>query len=269
VRGWRIVGSLLGLDITLADFSLMRLSSKPPTRRPTMDDVDRQVMTEAVALVEPAALMDPDRDSVVETLRNGRIRLSAVRTPAEALAVADEIRLAPSRRTLMPWVAVHDPGRLAVFLSPLEIFWLGLDARPVDARLQPWGGPAEPRLGCLCVQVLDRRPWETLAGRWHLGLLASGLSDLNLRLAELLSELKMPSSLLAPVLAAATVDFIENATSRDPDDRRGPIEFVQALGTDRVEQYLALLTTDGPLVPITDGGELAGASGTVARGGSR
>jgi hypothetical protein len=269
VRGWHIVGSLLGLDITLADFSLIRLSSKPPSRRPTMDDVDRQVMTEAVALAEPAAFIEPDRDSVVETLRNGRIRLAAVRTPAEALAVADEIRLAPSRRTLMPWVAAQDPGRLAAFLSPLELFWLGLDARPVDARIQPWGGPAEPRLGCLCVQVLDRRPWETLAGRWHLGLLASGLSDLNLRLAELLSELKMPAPLLAPVLAAATIDFIENATSRDPDDRRGPIEFVQALGADRVEQYLALLTTDGPLVPVADGAGTPDASGTVTSGASR
>jgi hypothetical protein len=249
-REWHMVGSLLGLDITLADFSLIRLSSKPPSRRPTMEDVDRKVMTEAVALAAPAALMEPDRDSVVDTLRNGRIRLAAVRTHTEAAAIADEIRLAPSRRTLMPWIAAHDPARLPAFLSPIELFWLGLDAKPVDARLHPWGGPAEPRLGCLCVQMLDRRPWETFAGRWQLGFLASGLSDLNLRLAELLSELKMPAPLLAPVLAAATVDFTENATSRDPDDRRGPIEFVQALGVDRVEQYLALLTTDGPLVPL-------------------
>ena len=60
----------------------------------------------------------------------------------------------------------------------------------------------------------------------------------------------MPASLLVPVLAAATIDFNENATSRDPDDRRGPVEFVQALGVERVEQYLGLLTSGGPLVPI-------------------
>lgn len=256
-RSWHVVGSLLGLDVTLADRSLIRLSSKPPSRRPTMSDEDRRVMTEAVALADPAGLLDGDRDSVVEMLRKGRNRLAAVRTPADAAAVADEIRLAPPRRTLLPWVAAHDPARLAAFLSPIELLWLGLETRPVDARLQAWGGPAEPRLGCLCVQLLDRRPWETLAGRWHLGLLASGFPDLNLRLAELLSELQMPAPLLASVLAAATVDFTENATSRDPDDRRGPVEFVQALGVDRVEQYLALLTTDGPLVPIGDGAEPA------------
>jgi hypothetical protein len=110
--------------------------------------------------------------------------------------------------------------------------------------------------------MLDREPLETFAGRWHFGFLASGLADLNLRLAELLSDLKMPAPLLAPVLAAATLDFIENATSRDPDDRRGPIEFVQALGVERVEQYLALLTTDGPLVPVSADGAESTSAGT-------
>ena len=60
----------------------------------------------------------------------------------------------------------------------------------------------------------------------------------------------MPAALLAPVLASATLDFVELAISRDFDDRRGLVEFVQALRARRVEQYLALLTTDGPLVPV-------------------
>jgi hypothetical protein len=64
------------------------------------------------------------------------------------------------------------------------------------------------------------------------------------------------------VLTSATLDFIETAISRDQDDRRGPVEFVQTLRAERVEQYLALLTTDGPLVPV---GEAVGtpAAGTV------
>jgi hypothetical protein len=55
------------------------------------------------------------------------------------------------------------------------------------------------------------------------------------------------------VLTSATLDFINSAISRDPDDRRGLVDFVQGLTTDRVEQYLGLLTTDGPLVPIGEG----------------
>ena len=85
--------------------------------------------------------------------------------------------------------------------------------------------------------------------------MASGFPDLNLRLTELLAELQMPASLLGPVLASATSEFIDTVVSRDPDDRRGLVEYVQALGRDRVEQYLATLTSDGPLVPVaaTDG----------------
>jgi hypothetical protein len=92
---------------------------------------------------------------------------------------------------------------------------------------------------------------------------------LNLRLAELLRELQMPAPLLAPVLAAATADFTENATSRDPDDRRGPVEFVQALGADRVEQYLALLTTDGPLRAVAEDAPSSAGAGVSSPGAAR
>jgi len=81
-------------------------------------------------------------------------------------------------------------------------------------------------------------------------MIASAFPDLNFRIAELLRDLHMPAALLAPVLMSATLDFINSTTSRDQDDHRGLVEFVQALQSDRVEQYLALLTTDGPLVPI-------------------
>jgi hypothetical protein len=268
-RAWHISGSLLGLDVTLADLSLIRLSSRPPSRRPTLNDEDRRILTEGIALVEPAAFNEEGRLLVLDTLRKGRARLAMTRTDAQANAVAAEIGLGPARTSLLPWIASHDPGRLAAFLSPVEILWLGLESRPVTPLLQAWGAPAGPRLGCLCVQLLDRRPWESFAGRWNLGVLASGFPDLNLRLVELLSDLQMPAPLLGPVLAAATIDFTENATSRDPDDRRGPVEFVQALKADRVEQYLALLTTDGPLFPVGDAADAGPAASAGKPGGTR
>ena len=252
MRGWRVTGSLLGLDVRLAEFSLMRISAKLPSKKPALNDGDRRLLIEAVALVQSASLTEADRDTIVAATRKGRERLAAVRTPAEAAALADEIRLSPARRTLLPWVVAHEPARVAAFLSPSELLWLGLEKKPVDPRLHAWGAPGEPRLGCLCLQLLDRRPWETLAGRRNSGMQASGFPDLNLRLGELLAELQMPAQLLGPVLAAATLDFINTVTSRDQDDRRGLVEFVHALRLERVEEYLALLTTDGPLVPTSD-----------------
>ena len=70
---------------------------------------------------------------------------------------------------------------------------------------------------------------------------------------KLLAELGMPAMLLPSVLPPAMLDFINTAECRDSDDRRGLVDFVQRLRIDRVEQYLALLTTDGPLVPMSEG----------------
>ena len=252
VRGWRVTGSLLALDVRLSEFALVRLSTKPPKRRPTLNDEDRRAFVESVALVDPAKLTDQARDGIATAIRAGRTRLTAVHTSSEALALADEIHMNPVRRTLLSWTVTHEPARVPTFFSLTELLWLGLNGAPIAPALQVWGGPGEGRLGCLCLNLMDRRPFEALAGRWGSAIFVSGFADLNLRLAELLADMQMPAALLAPVLASATLDFVNSASSRDEDDRRGPVEFVQALTPERLEEYLALLTTDGPLVPVSE-----------------
>jgi hypothetical protein len=247
---WRVSGAILGLDVGLADFSLVRLSNKPPPRKPTLADADRRAFIDAVALVEPRALADADRDTIVAAMAEGRARLAALQAPADASSIADAAGLSALRRTLLQWVVANEPARLSAFLSPSELLWLGLDRTQIET-LHAWGAPAGSRLGCLCLQV-ERSPWETFAGRQNSAMMASAFPDLNLRLTELLKDLNMPAALLGPVLTSATLDFVNDVVSRDPDDRRGLVEFVQALGPDRLEQYLALLTTDGPLVPIVE-----------------
>jgi len=247
--GWRVQGSLLGLDVTLAEFSLLRLSRKPPARPPTLYHLDRRAMIEAVALVEGSALSDRDRDIIAAAIRRGRERLLSADTPADASALAAEIGLSCNRRSLLQWIAAHDRPRVQAFLSPTELLWLGLEGRPIAPALHAWGAPARSRLGCLCLRLPDGRTSETLTGRWHAGISATGFPDLNLRLAELLADLGMPAGLLQPVLSSATLELVDTAVARDEDDRRGLLEFVQALQLENLEQYLALLTTDGPLVP--------------------
>lgn len=215
------------------------------------------MFVEAIALVPPT-LSDADRAAMVAAIRDGRQRLAGVRTASDAAVVAAGLKLSATRQSLLPWIAEHEPARLPTVLSPGELLWLGLDGRAIDPRWQAWGAPAESRLGCLCTQLLDRRPFETFAFRWGTGIFASAFPDLNLRLAELLLDLRMPAALLGPVLGAATLDFINGALPRNQDDRRALVEFVQELTTDRVEQYLALLTTDGPLVPFDGGAAAAG-----------
>ena len=246
---WRVLGSLLGLDVVLADFSLVSLSSKPPSRRPTLGEIDRRVFIDTIALVEPKLLSDSDRDGIAAAIRRGRAQVTSVRSTSDGSAIADAVALGPLRRTLLSWTINYDSTRLGAFLSPGELFRLGAGNTTFTA-LNAWGVVAASRAGCLCLEVVAGRPTEIFAGRWNTGMAASVFPDLNLRLAELLSDLHMPATLLAPILTSATLDFVNTVTNRDQDDRRGLAEFVQGLTLTRVEQYLALLTSDGPLVRV-------------------
>ena len=246
---WRVVGALLGLDLGLAEFRLVRLSNKPPPRRPTIEEDDRRVFVQAVVLVSPTSFTETGRDTILAALVKGRATLSAARSAEDVAALADSVGLSSQRRTVLAWAVSHDPSRVPLALSPAELFLLG--ATPGE-RMDAWGAPAMTRLGCLCLRGLERQPWDLYTGRSHTGIPASAMPDLSFRLTELLEELHMPPSLLAPVLSSAMLEFVSLAISRYSDDRRGPIEFVHALKRERVAAYLALLTTDGPLVPIDE-----------------
>jgi hypothetical protein len=251
-RPWHLSGSLLGLDLALAEFRMVRLSRKPPPR-PTLNSDVRRVLVEAVPLVDAGALEARDRSAIVAAIRDGRTRLTAARTAADATALADEMNLSPQRRTLLVWTVISAREALDGLLSRTELLWLGQRGRPLEPAWHRWGVPATPRTGCLCLDILDRRPWEALAGRVSTGALASGFPDLNLRLAELLEELQMPAPLLGPILGPATLELVEHVVMRDADDRQGLLDFVDRLRRQRVEEYLALLTDEGPLVPIDRG----------------
>jgi hypothetical protein len=261
-REWRATGSLLGLEVSLSELGLVRLSTRPPPRRPSINEEDRRSIVETAALVEPAAITDADRDRLVAAMARGRARLAAARTSADAMAIAADLALGAERHSLLAWTVSRDPERVARALSPFELLQLGLvtphaPAPPrFDSALHAWGATAEASTGCLCLRLASSVPWQALAGRWGSGLFAGAFPDLNLRLAELLATLQMPAELLGPVLAPATLDLANNAVVRGQDDRRSLVEFVQALTPTRVEQYLALLTTGGPLVPLEGADDL-------------
>jgi hypothetical protein len=215
-----------------------------------LGDMDRRACIQATAFVGSTRLTDRDRDVIAAGMRRGRDRVAALRTPGDASILAGELRLSPARASLLRWTVARQPPRVGAFLSPGELLTLGIGEVDPDSPLHAWGASAAPRLGCSCLRLPQREPWEVVAGRWGSGMLMSTFPDLNLRLAEFLSDMRMPAALLGPVLASATLDFVNTTISRDNDDRRGLIEYVQGLDQDRFEQYLAVLTTDGPLVPL-------------------
>ena len=254
IRDWHFTGSMLGIDVALAQLAQLRLSNRPPSARPSLSDEDRVVLTESIVLMEPGRLTPEGHAAIVQALKRGRQRVASIANAGDAESVAEIARMPAPRRSLFLWNAGEDRNRAAASLSMSDLLAIGLDGAAVAGSLDGWGVSGEPRLGCHCLQ-LPGRPLDVFTGRWFSGILATGFVDLNIRLAEVLDELHMPGALLAPVLASATWDFAMNVKTSDFDDRNGWIEFVAAVGVDRVEQYLALLTTDGPLVPVTDGSE--------------
>jgi hypothetical protein len=242
----------------MAEWWLTRVSSKPLPRPPSVQRSDRQAFVETVVMVEPARLNDEERDTIAAAVRAGRKRVAAA-AASDLDVLADAIPLDPIRRTLLPWVFAHTPDRLVPFFSIADLVALGLPTR--DVRLDSWGAPAWPLSGCPCLRIPEELPRRLLRGRPDTGRLASVFPDLSLRLAELLADLDMPASLLPGVLAAATSDLVDRAPSRYPDDVRGLAEHVSSLSSDRVEQYLALLTTGGPLIPVREDSRAGSAGG--------
>ena len=77
-KGWRVTGSLLGLDVALARMALRRLDSNVMPPEPRLVSAERQNGSVSVALLNPLALSDAARDEIAAALARGRARLDAL-----------------------------------------------------------------------------------------------------------------------------------------------------------------------------------------------
>jgi hypothetical protein len=83
-----------------------------------------------------------------------------------------------------------------------------------------------------------------------MAFMAAGIPDLNLHVAILLAEMHLPASLARTVLAAAALDFTEDAKPSDPNDWWTVARAARAIPRERIEDYIAAAAAvDGPLVP--------------------
>ena len=165
--GRRIVGVLAGAALAQA----------ADASRPTLGEADRRSFIEAVALVAPSSLKDRTATPSPRRSAGGAPAVERLRTPAEALALGDRAGLSAVRRSLLAWVIAHDPTRSAVFLSPTELLWLGLEdgARPAD-----WTRGVLRPARATDASVCDgrSRSRELFAGRWNTGMIASAASPI-------------------------------------------------------------------------------------------
>ena len=150
------------------------------------------------------------------------------------------------RLRALRWTVANEPPRVGSMFSLTELLYLG--RAPIN-DLNPWGASAIGWSGCVCTVLAPPSLWRLLSGRPQLGLMAATIPDLNLHVALMLRELKLPAAIAKAVLAGAVQDFIDESRPTDFNDWLTLVRSAQAVSRDRIEDYVAAATASGPLVP--------------------
>ncbi|HEY7499825.1 MAG TPA: hypothetical protein VH740_15000 [Vicinamibacterales bacterium] len=249
-RGWRVSGSLLGLDVALARMALRRLDSNVMPPEPRLVSAERQTAALSVALLNPAALSDAARDEISAALGRGRARLAAVDGDRQAIdAIARDAGLSAWRREALAWTATHDRDNLASQLSLVETMWLGKPKTSEAISLDGWGAAVLPLNGCVCLAMPRAAPWEALIGRPSLGLLATRGADVAILVADTLAALKMPAEIAPGVIAFAMQEVMDQARPSHFDDWSEFTRAARAVPRGMLVDYIAAQAAGGPLLP--------------------
>jgi hypothetical protein len=150
------------------------------------------------------------------------------------------------RARALGWTVTHDPQRVASLFSMTDLLHLGGAG---DLDLNPWGMSAVNVTGCICLQMPLPGFWATRVGRPRLGLLATTVADLNLHVVVTLRDLGLPAALAKAVLASAVQEYVDQVSPSHPDDWLTFIRGAQSVSRERIEDYVAAATFNGPLAP--------------------
>jgi hypothetical protein len=246
---WHVKGAALGLDVALASLTLRRIDTAPPAKPPAIDPTERDAFATSVALMNPFVLRDEDRDAIAMAIARGGRRVDALAAgDGNVDAIVQEIAMDGWRVGALRWTIRHAPERIASLFSMTDLLYLG-GGRGMD--LNPWGMSAITVNGCLCTQLAGPGLSAVLLGQPHPGVLATTVADLNLRVAVALADMRLPAPLAKSVLAVAVQDFVDRVQPSDAGDWLTRVRSAQGLSRERIEDYVATATADGPLVPDT------------------
>jgi len=245
---WHVGGSVLGLDGALSSLALRRIDSGDLPQAPVLAMPDRETFTKTLVWMNPFDLTDENRDAIVAAIARGRERVERVALePSTWDQTADEIRMDGWRRRAGRWAIANDAALVPSFFSLVELMYLG--APPPGLELDPWGMAHDASDACVCIEAPTPGRAAIVVGRPQYGLLAAEVADVNLHVAEVLRARGLPASLAPGVLAGAIQDYIERVRPIHPGDWLTLVRAAQAIPDDRLDDYVAALTSDGPLAP--------------------
>ena len=245
---WHVTGSAMGLDFALSELALRRIDSSDIPQAPVLMMPDRDTFTKTLVWMNAFDLTDENRDGIVAAIARGRSRVAAVAQEQTGWdEMADEIRMDGWRRRAGRWAITNDKPLVPSFFSLVELLHLG--APPPDLPLDKWGMAQDSSDACVCIDAPRPGRAAIVVGRPQLGLLAAEVADVNLHVAEVLRARGLPASLAPGVLAGALQDYIERVRPMHPSDWLTLVRAAQAIPDDRLDDYVAALTADGPLAP--------------------
>jgi hypothetical protein len=246
---WHVAGSLLGLDLALARSALRHLSVDDMPAIPTVNLNDQMTLARTAVAFAVRRIEPGPRDALAAAITRGRRRVRDAGTNREAVqALASELAWPAATRQALSWTLTRTPGSVSRLFGIRDLLVLG---RPelTPETLATWGVLTEP-VDTIPVPRLDAPvPWDHLAGRPDIGVLATQVPDLLLRLVELTAERQVPAALLPSLLLFATQDYWHDVEARFADDWPAMVRGASALSMTRVEDYVAALGSAGPLRP--------------------
>lgn len=248
--GRRVTGSLLGLDLALGRLALRRVARETIPEGPRFSDSVRQAFTETVVLMAPFDLRDETRDLLLAAVERGRARVAALGPASPDLArVVSDSGMDEWRAEALRWTLVHEAERSQDLFSLAELALAGgLDPATLPA-LDAWGTSGFSLDQGLEMKYPARLAWTTVAGRRTVRSVPAFVLDLTIGLAAESQRLRLPAALVPGLLTVATQDFLDSLRTAHEDDWPAMVAHARAIARSGIEDYVAGLTIDGPLVP--------------------
>jgi hypothetical protein len=248
--GWHLTGSILGADLALALEGLRRVSIDRFPAPPTLSDAEQQTIAEGVSLVVPFDQSDADRDDLVARLTVGRRRLDDVlKQPALWPAAAGAMQIRDFRRDLLSWTMANEPAALPILVSLGEVAQLGEAPGAPAAAPHAWGAPGRAYDGRWSLRYPVPLTMDLLAGRKGGSLTVGMAPDLMLSVADAMHARRVPAALTRAVLECAARDAIDELQLQYYDDWLTLVGHMRVVES-RLDEYLASLTSAGPLRPV-------------------
>jgi hypothetical protein len=235
-KGWRMQGSLLLLDVALADWYLRR-NSQPAGAAPMFDEGDRTALAGVAAFTRSAGASSLGLREAAVAVETGRRAAASAPSMAALDQMLDTAGISPWRRKALSMLAT-DPARVAELLSYGEAWRVG----GAPGRLSP-----HPAMDGGAHLGVTPRSTLLMEGRRNAGLVGAATVDAQLRVAVFLSSRQLPDRLFGDVAAGVIDELVQGTHASRPDDFSSFAASAARVDDSRMEEHLLALVADGTL----------------------